>query len=101
MPPRSGFGSNELLGCDQHEGLTEMRDWIVERVRSKLADRSAAGIAKYGTTMERTDLTQLDWLRHAQEELLDGAVYLERLIQEQEQRHGAGQEVSPPQTPEG
>ena len=58
-------------------------DPIVESVRGKLLRRSAAGIAKYGTTMERTDLSRLDWLRHAQEELLDGAVYLERLIQDE------------------
>ena len=61
-----------------------MRDLIVERVRTKLYQRSQTGITKYGTTMERTDLSRLDWLRHAQEELLDGAVYLERLIQEEE-----------------
>lgn len=61
-----------------------MKDAIVESVRQKLADRSAVGIKKYGTTMERTDLNRLDWLRHAQQELLDGAVYLERLIQDEE-----------------
>ena len=59
-------------------------DPIVERVRAKLAQRSAAGVRKYGTTMARTDLSHLDWLRHAQEELLDGAVYLERLIADAE-----------------
>lgn len=60
-----------------------MRDDVVDAVRRKLADRSAAGIRKYGTTMSRTDLSRVDWLRHAQEELLDGAVYLERLIQDE------------------
>ncbi len=66
-----------------------MQDEIVNKVRTKLAERSAVGIAKYGTTMERTDLSRLDWLRHAQEELLDGAVYLERLIQEELARRNA------------
>lgn len=65
-----------------------MRDLIVERVRTKLYQRSQAGITKYGTTMERIDLSRLDWLRHAQEELLDGAVYLERLIQDEETSNG-------------
>ena len=55
-------------------------DPIVEAVRQRLDSRSAAGMRKYGTTMARTDLSRLDWLRHAQEELLDGAVYLERAI---------------------
>ena len=58
-------------------------DPIIESVREKLAYRSRIGIAKYGTTMARTDLSRLDWLIQAQEELLDGAVYLERLIQEE------------------
>ena len=66
-----------------------MQDEIVNRVRTKLAERSAVGIAKYGTTMARTDLSRLDWLRHAQEELLDGAVYLERLIQDEIARPNA------------
>ena len=35
--------------------------------------------------MERDDLTPLDWLKHAQEEAMDLAVYLEKLIQELEE----------------
>ena len=31
--------------------------------------------------MERTDLSELDWLIHAQEEAMDLAIYLEKLIQ--------------------
>ena len=57
----------------------------VETVRAKLAQRSAVGIAKYGTTMARTDLSRLDWLRHAQEEAMDLAIYLQRLISDEEQ----------------
>jgi hypothetical protein len=59
-------------------------DAIVQGVRDKLAQRAAVGLAKYGTTMERTDLTRLDWLHHAQQEAMDLAVYLERLIQDEE-----------------
>ena len=33
--------------------------------------------------MERTDLSRADWLRHAQEEALDLAIYLERLLREE------------------
>lgn len=56
----------------------------VESVRRKLLERSQVGIAKYGTTTARTDLGELDFLRHAQEEALDLAVYLERLIKDKE-----------------
>lgn len=44
-----------------------------------LALRSETGRRKYGETMMREDLDVLDWVRHAQEEALDCAVYLERL----------------------
>ena len=32
--------------------------------------------------MERTDLNTLEWLVHLQEELMDAAVYVERLLDE-------------------
>lgn len=57
---------------------------IEDIVSQKLQERAAIGLAKYGVTMERGDLTRLEWLRHAQEEALDLAVYLERLIQDEE-----------------
>lgn len=52
------------------------------RVRATLLARSEAGFRKYGTTTDRVDLTLLDWLQHLQEELLDAAVYVERLKEE-------------------
>jgi hypothetical protein len=56
---------------------------IEPAVAEKLQKRAEAGLAKYGVTMERTDLSRLDWLIHAQEEAMDLAVYLERLIQDE------------------
>lgn len=40
-----------------------------------LRRRDAAGRAKYGTTLDRTDLTPEQWLQHMAEEMLDGAGY--------------------------
>ena len=59
---------------------------IEERVIQRIRQRAEAGRAKYNTTMERTDLTRLEWLHHAQQEAMDLAVYLERLIQYEERR---------------
>ena len=53
---------------------------------AKIYNRAIMGKAKYGVTMERTDLTTLDWLVHTQEEAMDSAVYLERLIQDEKKR---------------
>lgn len=60
----------------------EPKDSIVAAVIAKFQQRSALGIAKYGTTLDRTDLKPLDWIQHAQEELMDGILYLEKLKQE-------------------
>lgn len=57
-------------------------DAVVEAVRSDLLNRSQIGIAKYGTTLDRTDLSLRDWLQHAYEETLDKANYLKRAILE-------------------
>jgi hypothetical protein len=61
-------------------------DPIVARVADRLIERSRAGMAKYGATLERTDLNTVAWLRHAQEEALDLAAYLERVISDLEGR---------------
>lgn len=69
------------------EGLGdgEQRDPIVEAVREKLLHRSRAGIKKYGTMLDRKDLSTIEWLTHFQEECLDAANYAERTIQELKQ----------------
>lgn len=57
-------------------------DSVVDAVRADLLQRSLFGIAKYGVTLDRTDLTLRDWLQHAYEECLDQANYLKRSIME-------------------
>lgn len=61
-----------------------MFDEITEAVGWKIRKRAREGKDKYGVTMERADLTRKQWLIHAQEEAMDLAVYLEKLIQEEE-----------------
>ena len=57
---------------------------IEDEVCEEIKERAKRGLAKYGTTMERTDLGITDWLQHAKEEALDLAVYLQRLHHEYE-----------------
>lgn len=57
-------------------------DSIVQAVVAKFLKRSEVGQTKYGTTLDRTDLKTLDWIQHAQEELMDGILYLEKLKRE-------------------
>ena len=52
---------------------------IEKKVCDKIIKRSKLGKIKYGTNMDRKDLTKLQWLKHAQEEAMDLAVYLEKI----------------------
>lgn len=55
---------------------------ILQIVIAELKVREERGLSKYGTTMDRKDLTTKEWLQHAYEEALDLAVYLKKLINE-------------------
>lgn len=66
-----------------------MIDNIVERVVSLFRSRSQRGIDKYGTTLDKNELSNREWLQHLQEELMDAALYVEKIksiIDEQESR---------------
>tara|TARA_R100001443_G_scaffold3277_4_gene10420 strand:+ start:2150 stop:2344 length:195 start_codon:yes stop_codon:yes gene_type:complete len=54
---------------------------IEKKVCLKILNRAEIGKKKYGLTMDRDDLTKVDWLIHAQEEAMDLAIYLEKIIQ--------------------
>ena len=60
----------------------QIQDKNVLSVMARFKERSEAGMKKYKTTLERTDLTTLEWLTHAQEEAMDFVPYLERLKHE-------------------
>ena len=56
-----------------------MKDKIVQEIKDKFESRSQLGIKKYGTTLERDDLSAEEWVNHLQEELMDAILYLQRL----------------------
>lgn len=56
---------------------------IEHAVAAKIKHRAEAGLKKYGVGMDRTDLSRLQWLTHAQEEAMDLCVYIEKLIQDE------------------
>jgi len=53
---------------------------ILYNIIDDLLAREEKGLKEYGTTMDRTDLTELEWLQHAYEESLDLSIYLKKLI---------------------
>jgi hypothetical protein len=59
----------------------ENLDSIVRSVINKFVERASFGKKKYGTDLDRTDLSIVDWIQHAQEEHMDAILYLEKLKQ--------------------
>jgi len=57
-------------------------DSVVDSILNKFVDRAELGFKKYNNTLDRNDLSKLDWISHAQDELMDGILYLEKLKQE-------------------
>ena len=57
-------------------------DSVVYAILNKFVDRAEMGFKKYSNTLDRKDLSKVEWINHAQEELMDGILYLERLKQE-------------------
>jgi hypothetical protein len=53
---------------------------ILYNIINDLFEREEKGLKEYLTTMDRTDLTELQWLQHAYEEALDLSIYLKKLI---------------------
>ena len=58
-----------------------MNDPIVDAVCAKLQSRSAVGIGKYGVTLADSPEDTRAFLVHLQNELMDGANYVEKLLQ--------------------
>ena len=59
----------------------ENLDSVVSSVINKFVIRAQFGKAKYGTDLDRTDLSLIDWIQHAQEEQMDSILYLEKIKQ--------------------
>jgi hypothetical protein len=54
-------------------------DSVVQSVIDNFIERSKMGKEKYGTDLDRTDLSLYDWILHAQEEHMDAILYLEKI----------------------
>lgn len=55
-------------------------DSIVTSIIEKFKQRSYIGQKKYGTDLDRNDLTDDQWLIHLQEEMMDAILYIQKYI---------------------
>jgi hypothetical protein len=77
-----GLQRSETMDKSESLDKSEPRythDSIVNTVIDSFIKRSNFGYQKYGTTLDRDDLSVLDWIQHAQEEHMDAILYLEKL----------------------
>lgn len=68
-------------GQQDPKPIGDIMSRIEDNVCNKIKTRSEVGKKKYGVTMEEESLSRLGWLIHAQEEAMDLAVYLQKLIE--------------------
>ena len=54
---------------------------ILSLVIEDMLKREAKGKIEYGTTLDRKDLDQKEWIYYAYEEALDLALYLRKIIE--------------------
>lgn len=80
------FGVEASVASDKRFLRPYLNDNIVVSVLERIKTRADEGMSKYGVPMTREDVDTLQWLRHAQEEALDLAIYLERIIDDLEKK---------------
>ena len=69
-----------VVASENSQDDIEIIDPVVEAVCRKMMERSRYGIRKYENTLARKDFSVIDWLRHAQEEAMDLANYLQCVL---------------------
>ena len=64
---------------DKNSRLVLKADSIVDSIVDKFINRSRIGTNKYGTNLDREDLSLEQWLDHAIEEHMDAVLYLQKI----------------------
>lgn len=78
MTKNTDFGTNIIYDEDNSRRILKT-DSVVDSVIDQFIDRATFGKVKYGVTLDREDLSVPEWIEHAQQELMDGILYLEKL----------------------
>ena len=55
-------------------------DSVVDSIIDKFIDRAIVGKAKYGTDLDRNDLSLEDWLEHSIQEKMDDILYMQKTL---------------------
>jgi hypothetical protein len=56
-------------------------DNITKTTINEFLERAEKGKMKYGCSLDRTDLIDIDYIQHLKEELMDGVLYLNKFLE--------------------
>lgn len=70
------FTMEEFLALEEQQAIAAVTREMIEDIK----EREQKGLNTYKQTMDRKDMTQLDWLQHLYEELLDAALYTKKIM---------------------
>jgi len=60
--------------------IVKRTDSVVDSIIDKFIDRATIGKAKYGTDLDRNDLSLEDWLEHSIQEKMDDILYMQKTL---------------------
>lgn len=66
---------------DHQTRSVPIADSIVDSIVDQFISRSVVGKTKYGTDLDRQDLSLSDWLEHSIQEHMDSILYLKKIKQ--------------------
>jgi len=78
MTKNKDFGTNIVYDSTNTRQVLKT-DSVVDSIIDQFIDRAQFGKVKYNTDLDRDDLSVPQWIEHAQQELMDGILYLEKL----------------------
>lgn len=58
----------------------KVTDSIVDSIIDKFVERATIGREKYGTDLDRSDLSLENWLEHSIQEKLDDILYMQKAL---------------------
>lgn len=68
-----------IIHTKENSRLISKTDSVVDSIIDQFITRAEFGKNKYKTDLDREDLSVPEWIEHAQQELMDGILYLEKL----------------------
>lgn len=68
-----------IIHTKENSRLISKTDSVVDSIIDQFITRAQFGKNKYKTDLDREDLSVPEWIEHAQQELMDGILYLEKI----------------------